>query len=91
MSVRQEISARQAVSLTTIAIAAGYVREDPFPIEEIRRKSEFYFIFASVWSGKKSTVNLYFLGMDSSCDNLFLYRPPSTRELSKQIFRGGHT
>ncbi|GBM07372.1 hypothetical protein AVEN_187905-1 [Araneus ventricosus] len=43
-SVRHDNSSRHVVLLTTVAIAAGYLREDPFRIGGIRWKSGFYFI-----------------------------------------------
>ncbi|GBM93904.1 hypothetical protein AVEN_80812-1 [Araneus ventricosus] len=41
------LSVRQVVSLTAVAIATGYFREDPFRIGGIRRKSGFYYILGS--------------------------------------------
>ncbi|GBN41721.1 hypothetical protein AVEN_129952-1 [Araneus ventricosus] len=57
LSVRLENSALQVVSLTAVAIATGYVREDPFRIRGIRRKSGFYFILgASLWLQKEYII-----------------------------------
>ncbi|GBN78335.1 hypothetical protein AVEN_133536-1 [Araneus ventricosus] len=52
LSDRDEISTRQVVWLVAVAIATGYVREDPFRIGGIRRKFGFYFILGG---GKKSS------------------------------------
>ncbi|GBL95178.1 hypothetical protein AVEN_253513-1 [Araneus ventricosus] len=67
LSVGRGNSARQFVSLTTVAIATGYVRKDPFRIGGIRKKSGFY-------SGDKKSTSFvnYLLEMGSSYDNLFL-------------------
>ncbi|GBN19391.1 hypothetical protein AVEN_17258-1 [Araneus ventricosus] len=42
---RQENSVRQVVWLRAVAIATGYITEDPFQIGGIRQKSEFFFKF----------------------------------------------
>ncbi|GBM25377.1 hypothetical protein AVEN_12312-1 [Araneus ventricosus] len=47
LSVLSESSTRQVVSLTAVAIATGYAREDPFRIGGIRRKAGFYFILGA--------------------------------------------
>ncbi|GBN76794.1 hypothetical protein AVEN_110311-1 [Araneus ventricosus] len=52
LSDRDEISTRQVVWLVAVAIATGYVREDPFRIGGTRRKFGFYF---SLGGGKKSS------------------------------------
>ncbi|GBO13236.1 hypothetical protein AVEN_261295-1 [Araneus ventricosus] len=56
LSVRQKNSARQVVLLTAVAIATGYVREDPFRIGGIRQKSGFYFILGVSLRQQKKNI-----------------------------------
>ncbi|GBN21085.1 hypothetical protein AVEN_171716-1 [Araneus ventricosus] len=56
LSVRLDNSARQAISLTAVAIATGYVREDPFRIGGIRLVSGFYFILGAGLRGQLMTL-----------------------------------
>ncbi|GBM01407.1 hypothetical protein AVEN_236226-1 [Araneus ventricosus] len=56
LSDHDEISASQVVWLLTVALATGYVREDPFRIGGIRRKSGFYFVLGASFRREKSSL-----------------------------------